>query len=186
MPTAAALARASLAAWFDVNRERSTEFFDTIAPEAYETRPIPLRHPFCFYEGHLPAFNVNTLLRRGLGDPPIDADAEMLFERGIDPEDESGVTERGRAWPSRIEIRSYAASADRAVREAILARDVEDPDNPVLRGGLALHTILEHEPMHQETLRYIRHRLPYDMKIRPEDLSAPVVGGEPPGPRRVR
>jgi ergothioneine biosynthesis protein EgtB len=186
MATASALDRDTLAAWFDRNRERSEEFFDSIAPEAYETRPIPLRHPFCFYEGHLPAFNVNTLLRRGLGDPPIDAEYETLFERGIDPEDESGVTEKRRAWPSRIEIRSYAANADRAVREAILGRDVEDPENPVLRGGLALQTILEHEPMHQETLRYIRHRLPYDQKIRPDGLAAPVIGGEPPTPRAVR
>ena len=186
MTTAFALDRGTLAAWFDRNRERSEEFFDSIAPEAYETRPIPLRHPFCFYEGHLPAFNAITLLEKGLGDPPIDEELETLFQRGIDPEDESGVTERGRAWPSRIEIRSYAASADRAVREAILERDVEDPENPVLRGGLALHTILEHEPMHHETLHYIRHRLPYDQKVRPEGLPSPVIGGEPPRPRSIR
>jgi len=181
-----ALDRESLASWYDRNRERSEEFFDSIAPEAYEARPIPLRHPFCFYEGHLPAFSAITLLQRGLGDPPIHAELETLFQRGIDPEDESGVTEKGRAWPSRIEIRSYAASADRAVREAILTRDVEDSSSAVLRGGLGLHTILEHEPMHQETLRYIRHRLPYDLRIRPEEMRPPVIGGEPPPPRSVR
>jgi ergothioneine biosynthesis protein EgtB len=46
--------------------------------------------------------------------------------------------------------------------------------------------VLEHEPMHQETLRYIWHRLPYDRKRRPADLPAPWVGGEPPQPRAVQ
>src|SRR5262249_17791989 len=144
MTTAVALDRAAAAAWYDRNRERTAEFFDSIAPEAYETKPIPLRHPFCFYEGHLPAFSVITLLERGRGDAPIDADLETLFQRGIDPESEGDVPEQRRGWPSRIEIRSYAASADRAVREAILTRDLEESSRPALRNGLALYTILEH------------------------------------------
>ena len=45
--------------WFERNRRRSRDLFDRIAPEAYESRPIALRNPICFYEGHLPAFNVN-------------------------------------------------------------------------------------------------------------------------------
>src|SRR5262249_9345565 len=57
--------RESAAAWYQRNRERSDALFDRIRPEAYESRPIPLRNPICFYEGHLPAFSVNTLLKRG-------------------------------------------------------------------------------------------------------------------------
>ena len=40
--------------------------------------------------------------------------------------------------------------------------------------------------MHHETLSYILHRLPYDQKIRPAGLPAPLLGGEPPARRSVR
>ena len=41
--------------------------------------------------------------------------------------------------------------------------------------------------MHQETLRYMWHRLPYEKKLRPAGLAAVRVrGGEPPPRRRVR
>ena len=32
---------------------------------AYFHKPIALRNPIVFYEGHLPAFAVNTLIKRG-------------------------------------------------------------------------------------------------------------------------
>ena len=38
-----------------------------------------------FYEGHLPAFSFNTLVKKALGEPSIDAALETLFARGIDP-----------------------------------------------------------------------------------------------------
>ena len=56
----------------------------------------------------------------------------------------------------------------------------------MLRGGLAAYTILEHEVMHQETLHYLWHRLPYDQKVRPLSLAAPRMGVEPPQPISVR
>ena len=173
----------ALAAWYDRNRERSEEFFDSIAPEAYETRPIPLRHPFCFYEGHLPAFSAITLLQRGFGDPPIDAELETLFQRGIDPEDESGVTEKARTWPSRIEIRSYAASADRAIREAISTRDVEDPSSPVLRGGLGP----AHDPRARADAPGDAALHPAPAAVRPEDpAGGPAPAGRSAASRRGR
>ena len=100
MPTAVGLDRETLAAWYRRNRERTLALFDIVRPESYEARPIPLRNPICFYEGHIPAFSVNTLLKRGLGDPGIDADLEVLFERGIDPEDEGHVPSAASRWPS--------------------------------------------------------------------------------------
>jgi hypothetical protein len=99
MPTALDLDREALASWYFRNRERADGIFDSVRPEAYESRPIPLRNPICFYEGHLPAFAVNTLIKRGLGEPGVDAELEVLFERGIDPEDEKAV--RGAGWPAR-------------------------------------------------------------------------------------
>ena len=59
--------------------------FDMLAEEAYYSRPIALRHPIVFYEGHLPGFSFNTLVKKGLGLPSIDARLETLFARGIDP-----------------------------------------------------------------------------------------------------
>ncbi len=85
-------------------RAATQRFFDeTLAPGAYEARPIALRHPFVFYEGHLAAFGVNTLLRGALGRAGIDAVLERLFERGIDPpaegsgQPEGATGRRGRA-----------------------------------------------------------------------------------------
>ncbi len=178
--------RASLE-WFRRNRRRTAEIFATVRPDAYYDRPIPLRNPICFYEGHLPAFSVNTVIKRGLGEEGIDPRLEVLFERGIDPEDISrvpGSTSSG--WPEREAIRLYADQADRLVARAIAEKDVEREDNPVLRGGLALFTVLEHEPMHQETLGYMWHRLPYEKKIRPAAAPAPIPGGRPPALETVR
>jgi ergothioneine biosynthesis protein EgtB len=179
--------RSSCLDWFRRNRRRSEEIFASVRPEAYYDRPIALRNPICFYEGHLPAFGVNTLLRRGLGEPGIDPGFETLFERGIDPEDESHVPGgSGNGWPERREIRSYADQADRRIAQAITAGDIARADNPVLSGGLALFTVLEHEPMHQETLAYMWHRLPYERKIRPAAAPAPDPGGAPPPRATVR
>ena len=89
--TTAALDRHALSDWHRKNRARSHRLFDAIRPEAYLDRPISLRNPIVFYEGHLPAFAVNTLLKKGLGDPPLRPDFEKLFERGIDPEDEAAM-----------------------------------------------------------------------------------------------
>src|SRR5262245_40148000 len=183
---AAGLDREAAAARYVSGRERTEALFDTVRADAYEARPIALRNPICFYEGHLPAFSVNTVLKRGLGDPGIDAGYEKLFARGIDPGDAKALAAVASLWPSRIQIRSYAAAADRAVLEALAERDVENAENPVLSGGLAVHTILEHEEMHQETLHYIWHRLGYDQKVRPAGLAEPRIGTEPPLPRRVR
>jgi hypothetical protein len=180
------LDREALAAWYVRNRERSEALFDRIRPAAHEARPIALRNPICFYEGHLPAFAVNTLLKRGLGDPALDSEYETLFERGIDPEDEGAVPAAASTWPPRAAIRRYAAAADRAVLDAIARRDIDAADNPVLAGGLAAYTVLEHEPMHQETLRYMWHRLAFDLKVRPAGLTAPWIGTEPPPRRAVR
>jgi len=58
--TATALDRSALLDWYRRNRQRSRQLFDLVRPEAYYSRPIALRHPIVFYEGHLPAFSVNA------------------------------------------------------------------------------------------------------------------------------
>ncbi len=186
MATATALDRAAICGWYLRNRRRSRALFDSVAPEAYFERPIPLRNPICFYEGHIPAFSVNTLVKRGLGRRGVDEAYEVLFERGIDPEDESAVPGARGGWPSREEILAYGDAADRLVFDALANAEIEDVESPVLKHGLAAWTILEHEPMHQETLAYMWHRLPYAKKVRPAEVLGPVRGGEPPPAAAIR
>ena len=80
------------------NRARSRELFAMLADEAYYSQPIALRHPVVFYEGHLPGFSFNTLVKKALGGPSIDARLESLFARGIDPP-ESAAADRTRRAP---------------------------------------------------------------------------------------
>src|SRR3984893_19229219 len=86
----AALDRHALIAWYRENRARSRALFDLLTEEAYYSRPIALRHPIVFYEGHLPGFSFNTLVKKALGRPSIDARLATLFARGIDPHEGSG------------------------------------------------------------------------------------------------
>ena len=62
-----AIDRAALLDRFRRVRARSRQLFDLITPDAYFSRPITLRNPVVFYEGHLAAFSVNTLLKKALG-----------------------------------------------------------------------------------------------------------------------
>jgi iron(II)-dependent oxidoreductase len=186
METSTGLDRAAFCGWYLKNRRRSRAIFDSVVPGGYTDRPIPLRNPICFYEGHLPAFSVNTLVKRGLKRPGVDADYEVLFERGIDPEDEAAVPGSRPGWPSRPEILAYGDAADRLIFDTLANDEIAREGDPVLERGLAAWTILEHEPMHQETLAYIWHRLPRDRKVRPTGEAPAVTLGEPPRAEIVR
>ena len=85
-----ALDRQAVVAWYRRNRARSRALFDLLAEDAYYSQPIALRHPIVFYEGYLPAFSFNTLVKKALGRPGIDERLESLFARGIDPHESSG------------------------------------------------------------------------------------------------
>lgn len=160
MIEAKALDRAALLDRYDANRKRTAELFALIHDDAFYDRPIPLRHPFAFYEGHIPAFSFLTLCRRGLKTPSIDPVFEKLFERGIDPGSLDEATRLGREqWPTREAIAAFGDRCDDAVREAIRTGNIDDERVPRLRRAEATHTILEHELMHQETLMYIVHQL---------------------------
>jgi len=188
--------RMAAAAWYRRNRDRSRSLFDLLSSEAYYSRPISLRHPIVFYEGHLPGFSFNTLVKKGLDRPGIDARLETLFARGIDPH-ESAAGAPGRhtgqslqdrsggpahppdGWPSRDEVHQFADEADRQVIDAILHGDVEQPGHPLLDRAEAVFTILEHEVMHQETLLYMWHRLPFEQKRKPAGYQPRVEGVSP-------
>ena len=163
------------------NRARTRELFEMLTPDAYYERPIPLRHPVVFYDGHIPAFAVNAFLKKGLGHPGIDGGLEMLFARGIDPADGQAASASAIAsWPSRDVVRRYVERADDAILAALESAAIEGDTNAVLRRGQGVFTILEHEEMHQETLLYMWHRLDPRFKRRPEGYEP--VGATEPGP----
>jgi ergothioneine biosynthesis protein EgtB len=181
--------------WSGIRRTaRPRAIFDLLVEDAYYSQPIALRHPIVFYEGHLPGFSFNTLVKKGLGRPSIDARLEALFARGIDPHEAQtgtagagGAGQAGQAggagasnpWPLRDEVHRFADEADRQVIDALLHADVDRPGDPLLDRAEAVFTILEHEAMHQETLLYMWQRLPFSQKRRPAGYQ-PRVSGESP------
>ncbi len=181
-PTAV-VERPRLLPWYNRNRERAAQLFGLIADEAYYSRPIALRNPIVFYQGHIPAFSFNTLVKQGLGRPSIDARLEQLFARGIDPhEGSSNVRARGNEadqWPSRDEVDAFCAEADRQVRAALAEQDQVGAAALPPERVEAAHCILEHEATHLETLMYMWHQLPLEQKRRPAGYR-PLIEGAPP------
>lgn len=176
--------RATLVAWYRRNRERSRALFDLLIDEnAYYSQPIALRHPFVFYEGHVPAFSFNTLVKTALGAAGIDPELEALFARGIDPPGEgtpaADPEHNRRRWPSRTIVEQFTRAADARVIEALTHDELDRPGHPLLEGAEAVFVILEHEAMHQETLLYMMHRLSYGLKRRPPGYRPRVEGVAP-------
>jgi ergothioneine biosynthesis protein EgtB len=168
--------------WYLRSRARSRAIFDLIDPSAYYSRPIALRNPIVFYEGHLPAFSVISLIKRGLGGPGVDERLEALFARGIDPDRQDAAVPRsgaGTMWPSRDEVLAFADRADAAIVQALGREDCSSG-----RRAQAVYTALEHEVMHQETLLYMWHRLPYGQKRKPPGVRY-EVDRPPEGTDRV-
>lgn len=167
--------------WYARNRARTAQLFGLVEPASYTARPIPLRHPIVFYEGHIPAFSYITLNRRGLGAAPLDEALEQLFERGIDPADATAAQAHTKAaWPARAAVLAFGRRCDAAVIAALQSAQLDQPQNRRLVSAQSVYTMLEHEQMHHETLLYILHRLPYDQKIVPRDLPPHVDRGVPP------
>src|SRR5262245_14325163 len=118
--------RADLIARYRRNRARSAGLFALLSDEAYYSQPISLPHPIVFYEGHLPGFSFNTLVKKALGGTSMDPALEDLFARGIDPSESDGPR-RSSAWPSREVVRAFATEADRRVIDALSNADLDVP-----------------------------------------------------------
>ena len=166
------------------SRERSRELFDLLTDEAYYYKPIALRHPIVFYEGHLPGFSFNALMKKALGRPSIDARLEDLFARGIDPHESAAAGGQQASaesrWPSRETVRSFAADADRQIEEVLATGDLDRPGHPLLDRAEAAFCIIEHEALHHETLLYMWHQLPFAFKQRPAGYRPRTDGVSPP------
>ena len=152
-------------------RRRTQQIFNLVAPEAFDMRPIPLRHPIRFYEGHLASFNFGMLLQSGFVKNDSQSELTKLFARGIDPLDTSAADKLTiQSWPEREVVADYVTRVENEMARAFEA-DV-DP--------LYLHTAVEHEEMHQETLMYLIHQLPHELKRKPADLRSERGEAAPP------
>lgn len=158
--------RATLRQRYLLNRIRTFDIFSIFEPSAYYERPIPLRHPLVFYEGHIPTFSHNKLCVEALGQPPLDADLQRLFERGIDPASLQDAQQHERdKWPDRTRVQAFGAAVDAAILRTFAHAELDDPAaSPLLERAQAAYTIIEHEPMHHETFLYMLHRLPLERK----------------------
>lgn len=160
-------------------RGRTRQLFDVLAPEALYAQPIAKRHPIVFYLGHLPGFSLNTLVKKALGRPGVDEALERLFARGIDPDD-AGHDPAAFSWPARDVTDAFVEAADARVVDALTNAALDQPGHPLLDGAEAVHAILEHEAMHQETLLYMWHRLPHSSKRMPGGYALRVQPGDVP------
>ena len=167
---------------------RSDRIFELLLPGALLERPIPLRHPFVFYLGHLPAFAWNQICRGGLGQRSLRPDLDDLFARGIDPRDTgeaqaAAVSAAVVRWPDERVVRDYRDRARQAVRAAL--------DELPAAEGRRVPLVLEHELMHHETLLYMLQELDHGWKRAPAAVGAegsgePAAAAEPPPRRPVR
>ena len=158
------LTRDRLIRWYRDCRKVTSDIFTIPTAEAYYDRPIRLRNPIVFYEGHLPVFAVNTLLRLALKRDGIHPDFETLFARGIDPETEAAAKTPTDIWPARRAVQEYGRQAEERIVRALCDGPIDDGLLPQRSNAEAVFTVIEHELMHQETLLYLFHELPYARK----------------------
>jgi len=150
---------------------RSDRLFALLSDGAWLEQPIPLRQPFLFYLGHLPAFAWNQLGRGLLGLPAFRPDLDQLFERGIDPVGVDAFVPQA-SWPGHAEVIEYR---DRV--RGTLADALSDPAFPSAGAAVAAMAV-EHERMHHETLLYMVQELDHRLKVRPGGWPAlPLMAG---------
>jgi ergothioneine biosynthesis protein EgtB len=149
---------------------RTDELFALLEPAALFDQPIALRQPVIFYLGHLPAFAWNQLARGLRNDPALDAPKDDLFARGIDPVDtDAYLAARPEDWPSPAATLAYRDEVRTRLRA--LAGTLDPADE---RERTVLHTVLEHERMHHETLLYMFEQLPEERKHVPAQAPPPT------------
>lgn len=157
--------------------ERTDGLFALLRDDALLAQPIPLRQPFLFYLGHLPAFAWNHLGRRLLGQGSFRGSFDLLFEQGTDPVDVD-VYRPTAVWPEADQVLAYRDEVRRRIADLL-----GDPGFPDVSGGPVALMVLEHEHMHQETLLYMLHELEQASKRRPADHPPLPKGRGMPGGR---
>jgi iron(II)-dependent oxidoreductase len=141
--------------------------FRVLKPEAIYARPIAERHRVIFYIGHLDGFDSIQICREGLGMKSPDPQLDDLFQAGIDPDSAHLPSDTPADWPKLETVEAYVDRCRKRV-DANLEYAPED----------TVHMALEHRLMHLETLAYMFHNFPYELK------NTTMWGGSPE-PRRT-
>lgn len=136
-------------------RLRTDEIFSLVRPDALYERPIRERHRIVFYLGHMEAFDWNLICAGSFGMESPQQDFDRLFAFGIDPTDGGLPQDRPADWPGVFEIRRYNSRVRDTV-DRCLERAFDDQ---------LFWVAIEHRLMHAETLAYMLHWLPFDMKV---------------------
>jgi ergothioneine biosynthesis protein EgtB len=156
---------------FSTARRESDALFDLVRDESLYERPIAERHRIIFYVGHLEAFDWNLLNDNaaGFGLRSVNPVLDRLFAFGIDPVGGGLPSDVPSDWPTLGVVRTYVSDVRRNL-DATLDKAILDSDSQG-RNGFPLTALLnvavEHRLMHVETLAYMLHQLPLDMKVRP-------------------
>ncbi len=155
----------------DEARTQTDALFALVREDALYLRPIPERHRLIFYLGHLEAFDWNQIAAHVLSELRFQPEFDRLFEAGIDPDSSALPADEPADWPSVVEVREYCARVRQRIDELL-------PRTPVADIEMAI----EHRLMHAETLTYLLHNLPCEIKQRPRIMSpAPEPGEIPDG-----
>jgi ergothioneine biosynthesis protein EgtB len=154
-------------------RYRTDELFQMVRPAALYSRPIAERHRIVFYLGHMEAFDWNLICAGRPGLRSFSREFDQLFAFGIDPTESALPQDAPGDWPQVDEIHRY----NRRVRDAVDECLSSDSDYQIFRAAI------EHRLMHAETLAYMLHWLPGDVK-RP-DLTPAGAGCTEPAFRQV-
>lgn len=143
-------------------RRCTDQMFGLLAPDALYERPIPERHRLVFYLGHVEAFDWNLIASRTFERTAFHEAFDKLFAFGIDPVDGGLPNEPKSDWPSEKDVRAYGMRVRETVDALLDKADVTRPDVATV-----FEVALEHRLMHAETLAYLFHQLPYEMKHAP-------------------
>src|SRR5579872_944505 len=153
-------------------RAQSDALFGIVRPDALYERPIAERHRIIFYLGHLEAFDWNLFGRELEGLKSFAPSLDKLFAFGIDPVNGELPDDRPGDWPAREEVLRYNQRL-RAALDDQLPAALEESDDRQRALSQLLHVAIEHRLMHVETLVYMLHRLPLNLKCARQSPPAP-------------
>ncbi|MGK7954756.1 MAG: 5-histidylcysteine sulfoxide synthase [Crocosphaera sp.] len=146
--------------------------------KTFYTNPDPLRNPLIFYLGHSAVFYINKLVRVELLDKRINADYEILFEFGVDPQNSEELRQAiaDINWPKVEEVWHYRNTAYELILKVIQQTPLNLPisENHQL---WALMMAIEHQRIHFETSSMLLRQLPSEKLEKPKEWQyAPSQG----------
>ena len=149
-------------------RRRTDALLDLVPASRMLERPIPHRHRFIFYVGHLEAFDWN-LLGENIEGRRARSALDALFAFGIDPLDDA-PGEAASNWPDLARVRAYnhevRRTLDAALPRALDAERFGERQEDAPSTAFLIDLAIEHRLMHAETLAYMINQSSIARRIR--------------------